>query len=83
VLLVIELQPIQAHEVLGLPDTPSAKIIRRNADGLRVTIDVDWNDRAHAVRVLEEVIGEIDGGDRNAACACCSLALMPAEPAVE
>lgn len=37
-LLVTELQPIQAHEVLGLLDTPSAKIIRRNADGLALPL---------------------------------------------
>jgi len=55
-------QPIQAYEVQGLSATPSVKIIRRNADGLRVTVDLDRSDRAQAVRMLKEVIGEIDGG---------------------
>jgi class 3 adenylate cyclase len=57
-------QPIQAYEVLGLSGAPSAKIIRRNADGLRVTIDLGRSDRDEAVRVLKELIGEIDGDAR-------------------
>jgi class 3 adenylate cyclase len=57
-------QPIQAYEVLGLSGAPSAKIIRRNAGGLRVTIDLGRSDRDEAVRVLKELIGEIDGNAR-------------------
>ena len=59
-------QPIQAYEVLGLTGAPTAKIIRRNADGLRVTIDLGRSDRDDAVRVLKELIGEIDRDARNA-----------------
>jgi len=55
-------QPIQAYEVLGLSGAPSAKIIRRKADGLRVTIDLGRGNRDEAVRVLKELIGEIDRG---------------------
>ena len=56
----------QAYEVLGLSGAPSTKIIRRNADGLRVTIDLGRSDRDEAVRVLKELIGEIDRDARNA-----------------
>jgi adenylate cyclase len=59
-------QPIQAYEVLGLTGAPTAKIIRRNADGLRVTIDLGRSDRDDAVRVLKELIGEIDRDALNA-----------------
>ena len=53
-------QPIHAHEVLALKER-SANVIRRTTDGMRITIDLSRSGRREAVRVLKEVIGEIDG----------------------
>src|SRR5262245_32504863 len=55
-------QPIYAYEVLSRRDT--ANIIRRSADGVRVTIDLGRSDKAQAIAMLKELIGEIDPGAR-------------------
>jgi class 3 adenylate cyclase len=53
-------QPIQAYEVLGRRE--AANIIHRSADGVRVSIDLGRSDKAHAIAMLKELIGEIDPG---------------------
>ncbi len=53
-------QPIQAYEILGMREQAPGKLLRRSADGTRITIDLA-GDREEAVRALKELIGEIDG----------------------
>jgi adenylate cyclase len=54
--------PLQAYEVLGVREAPAANIIRRNAGDVRITIELGCGEPQEAVRVLKELIGEIDGG---------------------
>lgn len=54
-------QPVQAYEVIGLRGAISPKIVRRNIDGMQVTIDLNRGDREQTIRALRELIGEIDG----------------------
>jgi class 3 adenylate cyclase len=51
-------QPIQAYEVLGRRE--AANVIRRSTEGIRVSIDLSRSDKAQAVAVLKDLIGEID-----------------------
>ena len=53
-------QPIQAYEVLGRRE--AANVIRRSADGVRVSIDLGRSDKAQAIAMLKDLIGEIDPG---------------------
>jgi class 3 adenylate cyclase len=55
-------QPLHAYEVLGLRQQPPTKVIHRNVDGMRITIDLGRSDREKAIHLLRELISEIDGG---------------------
>jgi adenylate cyclase len=54
-------QPVHAYEVVALREAAS-NVIRRSADGLRVSIDLGRSDKTQAIAMLKELIGEIDGG---------------------
>jgi hypothetical protein len=53
---------LHAYEVLGLREQPPTKVIHRNVDGMRITIDLGRSDREKAIHLLRELISEIDGG---------------------
>src|SRR5262245_37760490 len=53
-------QPVQAYELLGLKDSMPTKVIRRNIDGMQITIELGRGDKEQTVRVLKELIAEID-----------------------
>ena len=55
-------QPLHAYEVQGLRSDLVAPIIRRDSEGVRIMIDLSRNDRQKALHVLNELIGEINGG---------------------
>jgi adenylate cyclase len=59
---IAELQ--RAYEVIGLREQQPNRVIRRNADGMRITIDLDRSDHAKAIDTLKALIGEIDAGTR-------------------
>jgi hypothetical protein len=54
-------QPLHAYEVIGLREQLLTKVIRRNVDGMRITIDLGCSDRERAIHMLKELICEIDG----------------------
>jgi len=54
-------QPLHAYEVLSLRQQPATKVIRRNAQGVQIMIDLGTSDREKVVSVLKELIGEVDG----------------------
>jgi len=54
-------QPLHAYEVLSLRQQPATKVIRRNAHGVQIVIDLGTSDREKVVSVLKELIGEVDG----------------------
>ena len=56
------LQPLHAYEVLSLREQLPTKVIRRNVDGMRITIDLGRSDRQKAIVMLKELISEINGG---------------------
>jgi adenylate cyclase len=56
-------QPIHAYEVTGLREELPSEVIRYEADGLIVTIDLGRSDPKTAIDTLEKLIGEIDKGD--------------------
>jgi adenylate cyclase len=53
-------QPVQVYELLGLQDSMPIKVIRRNIDGVQITIDVGRSDKEQTVHVLKDLIAEID-----------------------
>jgi adenylate cyclase len=55
-------QPLHAYEVLGLREELPSEVIRREADGLRVMIDLSRSNRKAAVDMLQSLIGEINDG---------------------
>ena len=56
-------QPIHAYEVTGLREGLPLEVIRYEADGLKVIIDLGRSDRKAAIDTLERLIGEIDKGN--------------------
>jgi class 3 adenylate cyclase len=52
--------PVQVYEMLGLKDSKRTKVIRRNIDGMQITIELDRSDKEQTVQVLKELIAEID-----------------------
>jgi adenylate cyclase len=53
-------QPLHAYEVIGLRDLLPRRVIRRNIDGVRITIELGHDDSEQTIHVLKEIIGEID-----------------------
>jgi class 3 adenylate cyclase len=53
-------QPVHVHELLGLKESVPAKVIRRNTDGIQITIELGRSDKEQTVQVLKELIAEID-----------------------
>jgi class 3 adenylate cyclase len=58
-------QPLHAYEVRGLREELPSEVIRVEADGLKVAIDLGRSDRKAARDALEKLIGEIDKGDQS------------------
>jgi adenylate cyclase len=56
-------QLIHAYEVTGLREELPSEVIRYEADGLKVTIDLGRSDPKTAIDTLEKLIGEIGKGD--------------------
>jgi adenylate cyclase len=57
--------PVPVYELLGLKSSMPTKVIRRNIDGMQITIELGRSDREQTVQVLKELIAEIDF-ERNA-----------------
>lgn len=55
-------EPLQSYQVLSVRGQLHTNVIRRNADGLRITIDLGRSNKEQAIATLKELIGEIDGG---------------------
>jgi hypothetical protein len=55
-------QPLQVYELLGLRESVSTKTIRRNMDGMKITIELARGNREQTIQVLKELIDEIDVG---------------------
>jgi hypothetical protein len=53
-------QPVPVYELVGLKGSMPTKIIRRNIDGMQLTIELGRSDREQTVQVLREVIAEVD-----------------------
>ena len=53
-------QPLHVYELLGLRESVPTKTIRRNIDGMKVTIDLARGNREQTIRALKELIDEID-----------------------
>jgi adenylate cyclase len=52
--------PVQVYELLGVKDSMPTKVIRRNIDGMQITIELGRGDKKQTVQVLKELIAEID-----------------------
>jgi class 3 adenylate cyclase len=55
-------QPLHVHEVQGLRDSTPPKVLRRNIDGMLITIELGDGNRQQTVHALKALIGEIDDG---------------------
>jgi class 3 adenylate cyclase len=55
-------QPLHVYELLGLRESVSTKTIRRNIDGMKVTIEFARGNREQTIQVLKELIDEINVG---------------------
>jgi adenylate cyclase len=55
-------QPLQVYELLGLRESVSTKTIRRNIDGMQITIELAHGNQEQTLQVLKELIYEIEGG---------------------
>jgi adenylate cyclase len=55
-------QPLKVYELLGLRESVSTKTIRRNIDGMKITIELARGNREQTIQVLKELIDEIDVG---------------------
>ena len=55
-------QPLHVYELLGLREPVSTKTIRRNIDGMKVTIELARGNREQTIQVLKELIDEINVG---------------------
>jgi adenylate cyclase len=54
--------PLHAYEVVGLRETRPRKVIRRNIDGVSVTIERGHDNDEQTIHVLKGIIGELDQG---------------------
>ena len=52
--------PLHAYEVIGVREMLPRKVIRRNIDGVSVTIDLGHDDGEQTIYLLKEIIGELD-----------------------
>jgi class 3 adenylate cyclase len=52
--------PVAVYELLGLKGSMATKVIRRNINGTRITIELGRSDREQTVQVLKDLIAEID-----------------------
>jgi class 3 adenylate cyclase len=52
--------PLHAYEVIGAREMLPRKVIRRNIDGVSVTIDLGHDDGEQTIYLLKEIIGELD-----------------------
>ena len=55
-------QPLHVYELLGLRESVSTKTIRRNIDGMKITIELARGNREQTIQVLKELIDEINVG---------------------
>jgi class 3 adenylate cyclase len=55
-------QPMQVYELLGLRESVSTKTIRRNIDGMQITIELARGNKEQTLQVLKELIYEIEVG---------------------
>jgi class 3 adenylate cyclase len=55
-------QPMQVYELLGLRESVSTKTIRRNIDGMQITIELARGNKEQTLQVLKELIDEIEVG---------------------
>jgi adenylate cyclase len=55
-------QPLHVYELLGLRESVPSKTIRRNIDGMKVTIELARGNREQTIQVLKELIDEINVG---------------------
>jgi adenylate cyclase len=53
-------RPVQVYELLGLQDSMLTKVIRRNIDGVQITIELGRSDIEQTVQVLKDLIAEIN-----------------------
>jgi adenylate cyclase len=56
-------EPIRCYKVLGLYDDLAKEraVIREEADGFKVLLDLDKRDKAEAVQALEAIIARLKG----------------------
>jgi len=52
--------PLHAYEVVGLREIRPRKVIRRNIDGVSVTVELGHDDGKQTIHVLRGIIGELD-----------------------
>jgi hypothetical protein len=52
-------QPLHVYELVGLRESVSTKTIRRNIDGMQITIELASGNREQTIQVLKELIDEI------------------------
>ena len=55
-------QPLHAYEVIGLPSKCLTASSDATSTGMRITIDLSRSNREKAIDMLQQLIGEIDGG---------------------
>jgi hypothetical protein len=53
---------MQVYELLGLRESVSTKTIRRNIDGMQITIELARGNKEQTLQVLKELIYEIEVG---------------------
>ena len=53
-------QPLHVYELLGLREPMSTKTIRRNIDGMQITIELARGNREQTIQVLKDLIDEIE-----------------------
>ena len=53
-------RPLKVYELLGLQDSIPIKVIRRNIDGVQITIELGRSGKDQTVQVLKDLIAEID-----------------------
>ena len=53
-------QPLPAYQLISLRDQPDRKIIQRNINGVRVTVEIDHGDSEQTIHLLKDIIIEID-----------------------
>ena len=53
-------QPLPAYQLISLRDQPDRKIIQRNINGVRVTVEIDHGDSEQTIHLLKDIIVDID-----------------------